>query len=47
MNKWQARVAIVKAFVDGGHPGYALAAIIVPVTPLTIGAITALVRVIW
>ncbi|MDR6146122.1 spore maturation protein SpmB [Sphingomonas sp. SORGH_AS870] len=29
MNKWQALVDIVKAFVDGGRPGYALAAIIV------------------
>ena len=29
MNRWQALVSIVQAFLDGGRPGFAFAAIVV------------------
>ncbi len=47
VNKWQALVDIVKAFVDGGKPGYALAAIVVMCGPIALFACATLLKIVW
>lgn len=46
MNKWQYQAETVKAFIKGGKPGYALAAIIVGSSPAIIVSLLAVLKIV-